>query len=137
MFTRSITIKFAVFLLGLIQKSINAGNITTAILALFFAFVGCSYSSAPAGILSKDEMAKAMTEFYLKETKINALMISQDSALVLFQYFKQKYADDYDLPDSAIDKSYHYYLGRPIEMGEIYDRVIDTLALKEQKAIEK
>ena len=135
MITRMNALKFFI-LLGLMRQFFNNGYVTIILLAIFFGFSGCG-NSAPSGILSKDEMAKAMTEFYLKETKINALMISQDSALVLFQYFKQKYADDYDLQDSAIDKSYRYYLGRPVEMGEIYDRVIDTLALKEQRAIEK
>jgi hypothetical protein len=99
-----------------------------------FGFSSCSNkNSAPDGILSKDEMAKVLTDFYLKESKITGLHLSQDSALVLFEYYRSKYVEETSIPDSVIDQSYQYYLERPKEMGEIYDRIIDSLALKEQR----
>jgi hypothetical protein len=78
-------------------------------------------------------MAKVLTDFYLKESKITGLHLSQDSALVLFEYYRSKYVEETSIPDSVIDQSYQYYLERPKEMGEIYDRIIDSLALKEQR----
>jgi hypothetical protein len=98
-------------------------------------FISCSNkTSAPEGILSQDEMAKVMTEFYLKESKINSLHLNQDSAVVLFQYYRQAYAKENNLPDSVIERSYQYYLNNPLELSGIYDRIIDSLALKEQRA---
>lgn len=87
----------------------------------------------PADILSKDEMAKALTEFYVKEAKINAFPISHDSALILMEYYRQKYALQNGKNDSSVERSYQYYLGRPDELSEIYDRIIDSLALQEQR----
>lgn len=101
----------------------------------FAILISCSTKpSTPEGILSKDEMAKVLTEFYLKESKINSLQLNQDSALILFQYYKQQYSQEKNMPDSVIEKSYQYYLDKPADMSEIYDRIIDSLALKEQRA---
>ena len=108
---------------------------TTALFAILtFCHLSCSPSSPPEGILSKAEMAKAMTEFYLKESKITAMRISSDSALVLFKYYKQQYSQENNFSDSTLENSYQYYLSNPTELSEIYDRIIDSLALKEQRA---
>ena len=90
-------------------------------------------SETPEGILSKDEMAKILTEFYLKESKINSLQLAHDSALVVFQYFKQQYVKENNIHDSTLDVSYQYYLARPKELSAVYDRIIDSLALREQR----
>ena len=105
---------------------------------LLFIILGLIFScskknSAPEGILSKDEMAKVLTEFHLKESKIGLLGISQDSSQKLFEYYKLKYAGENNIPDSVLENSYQYYLANTAELSEIYDRVIDTLALREQR----
>jgi Domain of unknown function (DUF4296) len=103
-------------------------------------FFSCSNNRAqPEGILSIEQMTVAMTEFYIRESKINSLHVSQDSALILFQEYIQKYSEDKNIPDSLMELSYQYYLGKPNELNEIYDRIIDSLALKEQRtnAIQK
>ena len=87
----------------------------------------------PAGILSQEQMAKAMTEFYLNDAKITTLSLHPDSALNMFQLFKQKYEEENSLSDSLLEESYQYYLGSPSELSEIYDRIIDSLALAEQR----
>ena len=108
---------------------------TIFILIIVF-FASCSKKTeTPKGILSKDEMANVLIDFYVKESKINSLRINQDSALVLFQYYRQKRAAENNLTDSIIDKSYRYYLKQPAELTQIYDRIIDSLALKEQRAV--
>ena len=100
----------------------------------FLVLISCS-EKTPEGILSRKEMAKTLTEFYLKESKINSLHVGHDSAMVLFQYFKQQYSEQNHLGDSVIDKSYRYYLDHPRELDEIYDIIIDSLSLKEQRAL--
>ena len=112
------------------------GDSTRRVVMLLIAIIFYSCSTkpeTPPGILSKDEMAKALTDLYLKEAKINKLPVGQDSILVLIQYYRTKYAASHNLPDSIVEKSYQYYVERPFEMGEIYDRIIDSLALREQR----
>jgi Domain of unknown function (DUF4296) len=102
-------------------------------LILMGVFSGCK-PDRPAGILSKDQMVNALTDFYLKEARINTLGLPVDSTTAIMDYYMQQYAAGKNFPDSAIDQSYDYYLNQPLEMSEIYDRVIDSLALREQKA---
>ena len=102
-------------------------------LFLINVFSCSSKNDLPKGVLSKDEMAKILTEFYVKEARINALHLDQDSAKKLMEYYRYKYSGQMGVPDSTIDISYQYYLSHPAEMGEIYDQIIDTLALREQR----
>jgi hypothetical protein len=88
----------------------------------------------PAGVLSKQQMVSALTEFYLKEARFNAIGVPVDSAAVLLDYYKLKYARQNNFSDSALDVSYQYYMSNPKLLSEIYDQVIDSLALREQKA---
>ena len=87
----------------------------------------------PKGVLSKEEMAKILTEFYMREARINTIHVSQDSGQNLMQLYRNKYAEQTGIPDSTVELSYQYYLAHPVELGEIYDRIIDSLALKEQR----
>ena len=78
-------------------------------------------------------MTVMLTEFYLKEAKINQLGLPNDSAVLIFEYFKEKYASEVGKPDSVFQLSYQYYVDHPIELNKIYDRVIDSLTLSEQR----
>jgi hypothetical protein len=88
----------------------------------------------PEGILSKDQMVSALTDFYLKEAKVNTLGLHTDSATTLMEHYKDEYARGKKFADTTLDVSYQYYLNRPLEISTIYDRVIDSLALREQRA---
>jgi hypothetical protein len=88
----------------------------------------------PEGVLSKEQMVSALTEFYLKEARFNAIGVPVDSAAILMDYYKLKYAQQNNFSDSALDVSYQYYMSNPKLFSEIYDQVIDSLALREQKA---
>jgi len=113
------------------------GRVGTCCLVLFLllSLLACSSNNnKPEGVLSKDEMAKAMIEYYLKEARINLYNLQQDSALALLKYYREEYADDKITTDSVLEKSYQYYLDNPMEFSEVYDRIIDSLALQEQRA---
>lgn len=96
-------------------------------------FFSCK-EKQPEGILTEDQMVVALTDFYLKETKINSLALQPDSAAVVMQYYKQKYAAKIGIADSVLDRSYQHYLENSKAMSRIYDRVIDSLSLQQQKS---
>ena len=124
------------------SKEVKSGSLPSALPILggcvweifLLVFLSCSVKT-PESILAKKEMAKALTEFYLKESKISNFHVGQDSAMVLFEYFRQQYAEQNNFNDSIIDKSYRYYLDHPEELNVIYDMIIDSLSLKEQRAL--
>lgn len=96
--------------------------------------VMCRQSNQPEGVLPPDEMARIMVELYLAEARLTDQMMEKDSARKYFFPFEQKLLEKYGLPDSVILKSYQYYVDHPAEFESIYDSVIDTLSLREQKA---
>lgn len=106
--------------------------IATITLSIFL--MACNNESkTPEGVLTKAAMTKILTEFYLKEARLNSLHVSQDSIQKLMQYYRFEYAKNTGIPDSVVELSYQYYMEHPKEMSEIYDSVIDTLGLKEQR----
>jgi len=84
--------------------------------------------------LDKDQMAELIMDLYLKEARMKeASDITTDSSVLLFTHLRRQYATSHRFPDSLIDASFAWYLDRPREMDEVYDRVIDSLSLREQR----
>ena len=84
-------------------------------------------------MLSKDEMAAMMVDFYLREARMKTNTVPDDSGAVIFSHLRRMFAQKHGISDSVIDRSFNYYIARPRELQDVYTRVIDTLALKEQR----
>ena len=93
----------------------------------------CSREEA-RDIMDKDQMAAMLVEFYLREARVKANTVTEDSAAVIFTHLRKAFAQKHGINDSLINRSYNYYLSRPKELQDVYIRVIDTLALREQRA---
>lgn len=85
-------------------------------------------------LLSKDEMAAMLVDFYLREARVKTNTVPEDSAAVIFSHLRKSFAQKHGISNDVIDRSYNYYIARPHELQDVYTRVIDTLALKEQRA---
>lgn len=79
-------------------------------------------------------MAAMLVEFYLREARMKTANVTVDSAAMIFIHLRKAFAQKSGIDDSTIDLSYNYYLARPQELQDVYTRVIDTLALREQRA---
>lgn len=79
-------------------------------------------------------MASMLVEFYLREARVKTATIDEDSATLIFAHLRRVFSQKSGIPDSVINRSYNYYLARPRELQDVYIRVIDTLALREQRA---
>jgi Domain of unknown function (DUF4296) len=94
----------------------------------------CTKEEKATGILSKEEMAAVMVNVYLAEARLNSSLMVRDSARQIFKPYEDKLLSEKGIQDSVLKKSYLYYLEHTRELEQIYDAVIDTLALREQKA---
>jgi len=94
----------------------------------------CKKAGRPDDVLSQEELADLMVEFYLAEGKINSLGIQRDSAMKLFLPFEQSVMTKKKVSDETLSRTYKYYLDHPLEFEKVYDAVIDTLSLRETKA---
>lgn len=79
-------------------------------------------------------MVNLMMDFYLREARLKDARVGEDSGAILFSHFRKIYNDQNLTQDSLIDESLRFYLSNPVLLNRIYDRLIDSLTLKEQKA---
>jgi hypothetical protein len=104
-----------------------------AIFLLLSAMVSCKKEDKPQGILSKAQMADWMIDVYLAEARTQMLGVPMDSAFRIFLPYQDSIMRKKGLQDSVLRKSYQYYLANTTELESIYDIVIDSLSLREQR----
>jgi len=78
-------------------------------------------------------MAAVIVDIYLAEARLNGSLMVRDSARQVFKPYEDKLLAQKGVNDSTLKKSYEYYLDHSSELEKIYDSVIDTLALREQR----
>lgn len=94
----------------------------------------CQKEKLPAGVLTKEELSALMVNIYLAEARLSVALVPRDSADKLFKPFQAKLLKGKGLSDSSMNLTYQYYVSHPKELEQIYDSVIDTLALREQRS---
>lgn len=97
------------------------------------ALSSCQKEKRPADVLTPEELSKLMVDLYLAEARMTGQNIATDSALKFFIPFEEKLKLKHGVGDSIIRKSYQYYVAHPEQLEKIYDSVIDTLSLREQR----
>ncbi len=101
---------------------------------LLFLSDACQTAEQPKGILSKPQMVSVMMRIYLGESRITTLGTNPDSSYHLFLPYQDSLLRRRGVSDSTLKASYLYYLEHPKDLEEIYDSVIDSLSLMEQRA---
>ncbi|MFM7853756.1 MAG: DUF4296 domain-containing protein [Flammeovirgaceae bacterium] len=96
--------------------------------------VACgSRDSKPAPVLPREKLINLIIEMYLAEAKMDATSLSRDSTIKFFVPREKKILQKLGIADSTLKITYDYYLRHPKEFEEVYDAVIDSLNLQEQK----
>ncbi len=103
------------------------------VILLLSTVVSCKKEKQPQGILSRPEMVDWMIDIYLAEARLQLMSLGHDSAYKLFVPFQDSLLRKKSLQDSVLKKSYQYYLDHPSELEVVYDAVIDSLSLREQR----
>ena len=104
-------------------------------LVILCVFVSCQSNKTEnaKGVLTKQELTTFLIEMYLAEARLDNVPIGRDSAIKLFIPYEDKLMKKFNIADSTLKKTYQYYLEHPKEMEEIYDVLIDSLSLREQR----
>lgn len=95
--------------------------------------VACSKEQLPPGVLDKDAYAAFLVEVYLAESRVTGLSLPRDSAAAYYYPLKEKIMAKQGLSDSVVTKTYQYYMDHPDQLELIYNSVVDTLSLREQR----
>ncbi len=83
--------------------------------------------------LDRNQMTNLLIDIYLAEARTTLLPVSRDSAYRLFLPHQDSLMRHKGIGDSTIKRAYSYYLRHPTEFEAIYDAVIDSLSLREQR----
>ncbi len=101
---------------------------------LLLLFISCQQEEKKdKSILTQTQLSAFLIEMYLAEARIDNIPIAKDSAIKLFLPYEEKLMKKFNLADSTLKKTYQYYIDHPKEMEAVYDAVIDTLNLREQR----
>lgn len=98
-----------------------------------FGAVSCQPKKSEAPPLSRDQMVGLMMEIYLAEARTMLIPAVKDSSYRLFLAYQDTLMHRRGVSDSTLRKAYAYYLEHPNELEAIYDAIIDSLSLKEQR----
>lgn len=93
----------------------------------------CKSDRRPAGILSEQEMVRVMVEIYLAEAKVNNMHQGRDSIEKVFIVFEKRIFEKLEIAETDYKRSHQYYMEHPRRLERIYDSIIDTLNLREQR----
>ncbi|UII27257.1 DUF4296 domain-containing protein [Fulvivirga maritima] len=111
---------------------------TKIFIICYLFLVSCSSSDdVPEGILEKDEMISIMLDMYLAEGKVNNLRITRDSSLAIFNAYEKALYEKHNVSDSVYRESLTYYYDHPMQLEKVYESVLDSLNLKQERLKEK
>lgn len=105
------------------------------LVVLFAAAFSCQKEKSPPGIMTKAQMADWMMTLYIGEARLLTLSMPRDTVYKLFVPFRDSILKVQGLQDSTLRKSFQYYIDNPSELESIYDIVIDSLSLREQRLL--
>jgi len=106
---------------------------TSIILICFVAGISACKESKPKDIIPKDKMTNILLDVYIGEGKISALSVKRDSSLAIFDVYEGRIFEKHQVERETYKKSLSYYYDHPMELEEIYNSVMDSLNVKEQK----
>ena len=93
----------------------------------------CSKEERPEGIIPHDQMIPILIDVYISEGRVNSINLKRDSSLQLFEVVEEEIFKKHNVTDSSYRRSMIYYYDNPIEMEQIYEVVLDSLNLREQR----
>ncbi len=109
-------------------------NVRLGFLLICCLLGACKPETRPEGVMTREELSRFLVDIYLAESRLIVNPLQKDSAMKIFLPFEQKFLIEKGLSDSTVKKTYEYYLAHPKELEAVYDVVIDTLSLREQRA---
>ncbi len=110
------------------------------IVFLSIGIASCGTPKKPEGVLTQPQLSALLIDIYLAEARtenvrVNNLPTIKDSSIRYFLPFEEKLFKARGISDSVMKITYSYYLANPKELEKVYDAVVDTLVLREQRAI--
>jgi hypothetical protein len=92
----------------------------------------CGNEKTPKGILAESEMVELLIDIHMAEGYVSSFPIHYDSSAKLYPLLEKRVFDKHKVSDSVFKVSLEYYMKDVRAMSSIYDRVIDSLSVREK-----
>jgi len=103
------------------------------IIFILGAILSCQTKEKPKLVLTQAQLSSLLVDIYLAEARTESIPKGRDSTIRYFLPFEQKLLKGRGISDSILKLTYTYYMSNPKELEQVYDSVIDTLVLREQR----
>ena len=102
------------------------------VILVFVFFCSCGRNSAPAGLLSEDQLINVLIDIHLAEGYVTTFPIHYDSSRMLYPLLEKEVFAKHQVEDSVFKSSLEFYMRDAKHMDKIYARIIDSLSIKEK-----
>jgi hypothetical protein len=102
------------------------------IITLFY-LVSCSPASEPqpANLLSEEQMTRIMMDVHLAEAQVENAALPLDSGDAVYRKMQRQILQKHQVKEADFNTSYQYYLRNLNLLDKIYEKVIDSLTVRE------
>lgn len=83
-------------------------------------------------ILNTKKMTQVLLDMHIGEAKISQLNLTRDSSITIMGMYEKKIFEKYAIDSALYYRSYFHYVGNPEKLDEIYETIVDSLALRQQ-----
>jgi hypothetical protein len=117
----------------LVKGMRQPGILSIAGLMICLALGGCSKPKLPAGVLDDARFSDLLIDVYIAEAKVLPLRILKDSVLHIYQTWEDSMLIRKKISRKDLKETYRYYLDHPSDFERVYEIVMDSLNLREQR----
>lgn len=89
---------------------------------------------APADLLPEKKMTAILVDIHILESRIETLGLPHDTASNYFRAQQQQIFKKHQVKADKFFRSYDYYVTNVSELDKIYEKVVDSLSMKEVEA---
>ena len=89
---------------------------------------------APADIIPEKKMTAILVDIHIAESRIENMGLPYDTGAVYYQQLQQQIFKKHQVAPDKFFKSYDYYVRNVSELDKIYEKVVDSLSVKEVEA---
>jgi hypothetical protein len=88
----------------------------------------------PANLIPEKKMTAILVDIHIAESRVENMGLPHDSAIVFFQKQQQDIFKKHGVDADKFFRSYDYYVTNVSELDKIYEKVVDSLSVKEVEA---
>lgn len=102
---------------------------------LLFQFCTSPVDPRPADVIPEKKMTDILLDIHIAEARIENMGLPYDTSAVYYQQQQEEIFKKHQVSADKFFKSYDYYVDNISVLDKIYEKVVDSLSVKEMEAV--